>query len=106
MDNYMKVNGKLVKIKPLPEECIIETQPAKIHEILKNSGKQKRHEYAPTCYDENDNLIDDGLTEDDERTYWESFVDHKQARELERRLKIVEAEDYEEGSEEFDQMED
>lgn len=106
MADYMMVKGKLVKIKPIDEDLIIDRQPAKIHEYLAGAGKRTRHENAPTQYDENNKLIDDGLTEDDERTYWESFIDRKQAAELERRLAIVEAEDYEEGSETFDQMED
>ena len=92
MANYMKLKGKLVKIKPIPEELVIDRQPAKIHEYLAGAGKRTRHENAPTQYDENDKLIDDGFTEDDERTYWESFIDRKQAAELERRLAIVEAE--------------
>ena len=106
MTDYKLVDGKYVKNKPIPDELIIDRKPAKIHELLANAGKQKRHEYAPSCYDEDDKLIDDGITLDDEKSYWESFVDHKQSLELERRLAIVEAEGYEEGDEEFPEMED
>lgn len=81
-------------------------QAGTILSVIARLSKLKPHEYAPTQYDENNKLIDDCLTQEDEKLYWESFVDRKQALELDRRLSIVEAEDYEEGSQEFQQMED
>lgn len=80
------------------------TGPTIYKEIVRCS-KLSKHEYAPTQYDANDKPIDDALDQEDEKTYWESFICSKQARELERRLAIVEADDYEEGSQEFQQME-
>ena len=77
-----------------------------IHQEIVRCLKLKKHEYAPTQYNAEGKLIDDNMTEEDERSYYESFVDRKQALELERRLAIVEADDYEEGDQDFDPMED
>lgn len=81
------------------------TGPTIQQEIVRCSHLNK-HEYAPTQYNEDGKLVDDAITLEDEKSYWESFVDHKQATELERRLAIVESEGYEEGEQEFTEMED
>ena len=79
---------------------------ASIQEEIKKYSKMKPIEYTSTLYDEHGKLLDDEITEEDELTYWSSFVGARQASELVRRLAIVEELDYEDGSLEFDQMED
>lgn len=63
--------------------------------------------YTRTLYDKNGKLIDDAfiLGKQEEKTYWEAFIDSKQARELERRLAIVESPEYTPGSVSWEPME-
>ena len=77
-----------------------------IKQEIERCSKLKKHEYASTQYDASGKLLDDNITQEDESLYWESFVCRKQAVELARRLAVVEADDYEEGQQVFEEMED
>jgi hypothetical protein len=77
-----------------------------IQEEISKYSKMDVREYTTTLYDVNGKLIDDEITMEDESTYWESFVGSRQASELIRRLALVEDDDYEEDSIQFEQMED
>ena len=70
--------------------------------LVKSLDCSKAHPryYTTTLYDSNGKLLDDGYITDKqvEKSYWEAFVDNRQARELERRLAIVESPDYTPGS--------
>ena len=61
----------------------------------------KVSEYTTTLYDKNGKLLDDGIDLETDKTYWESFIDPKQAEELERRLAMIEAADFDLESAEF-----
>lgn len=81
------------------------TGPTILKEIARCS-KLKKHEYAPTQYDKHGKTIDNEVNMEDEQSYWEHFICRKQAAELTRRLVVVEADDYEEGQQQFEQMEE
>lgn len=89
--------------KSVLESCVVSRQ-APLASKLTGKDAHPRN-YTTTLYDKNGKLLDDGLTRDNERSYWEWFVDHKQAKELKRRLALVESPDYIPGSEQFLQME-
>ena len=77
-----------------------------IHQEIKRFSSMKVQEYTTTLYDVKGKLLDDGIDLDTDRSYWEAFIDFKQAAELDRRLAMVEAEEWEPGELEFEQMED
>jgi hypothetical protein len=80
------------KKKSALEECIVERHPPKAT-MLTGKDAHPRN-YTTTLYDENGKLIDDGDLEEIERSYWEEFVEPDIARELERRLTLLETDDY------------
>lgn len=86
------------------DECVIHVQPPLAGQLT-GRGAHPMH-CTRTLYDDNGKLLDDGIVKDNERSYWEHFIDPKQARELERRLAMVESEDYVPGAVEFISMED
>lgn len=89
--------------KPNSLTTSITTGPTVSKEIERYS-KMKVSEYTSTLYDEKGKLLDDGIDLETDRLYWESFIDPKQAAELQRRLTLIEREDYQQ--QDFQQMED
>ena len=76
------------------------SNPTVWREIARFS-KMHVSEYTSTLYDKKGKLLDDGIDLDANKTYWESFIDSKQAAELDRRLAMIESEDYQPGDEKF-----
>lgn len=90
---------------PATDECVVHVQPPLASQLTGKNAHPK--DCTTTLYDEDGKLLDDGIDVDDNDTsYWEWFVDKKQARELKRRLAIVESPDYIPGSEVFISMEE
>lgn len=85
------------------ESCVVSRQAPLASKLTGKDAHPKN--YTTTLYDENGKLLDDGDLRAQERSYWEWFVDPKQAVELKRRLALVEAPDYIPGSEQFLPME-
>jgi hypothetical protein len=75
-----------------------------IYKEIERYSKMEVFEYTTTLYDKKGKLLDDGIDLETDKLYWESFIDPKQAAELERRLALIESEDYQQ--EDFQQMED
>lgn len=88
----------------MPLEVIKVTPPLV---TMMDNSKAHPINYTTTLYDASGKLIDDGYTADKqvERTYWEAFVDTRQARELERRLALIESPEYVPGSIEWEEIE-
>ena len=63
--------------------------------------KLSKHEYAPTQYDKDGKLLDDCLDKENEKSYFECFLEPKVAREVENRLRFVSHPDYIPGSVQF-----
>jgi hypothetical protein len=75
-------------------------QPALVT-LMTGKGQHPRN-FTKTLYDKNGKLKDEGYIDRAiERSYWEAFIDPRQARELERRLTLVESPEYTPGSTEF-----
>lgn len=92
------------KKKSVLDECIIEVCPPKVT-LLTGKDAHPKH-YTTTLYDENGKLIDDGNLEEIERSYWEEFIEPDRAKELERRLTLLETDDYFPAPHQFEPMED
>jgi hypothetical protein len=92
--------------KTVLEECTIWRQEPLVLNLFKPGGCKYSHpKYYTSLYDENGKLIDDGIDLDNERSYYEFFVDESTAEEVERRLEIVEHPDYIPGTEHWIDME-
>lgn len=76
-----------------------------IHKVIARYSKMKVQEYTTTLYDKKGKLLDDGIDLETTKVYWEAFIDPKQARELERRLALIESEDFDWEQAEFLPME-
>jgi hypothetical protein len=90
--------------KSVLDSCVVSRQAPKASQLTGKDAHPRN--YTTTLYDENGKLIDDGNLRELERSYWEWFVDPKQAAELKRRLALVESPNYIPGSEQFLPMEE
>jgi hypothetical protein len=77
-----------------------------IRKEIERYSKLHVSEYTTTIYDKNGKLLDDGIDLETDKTYWESFIDPKQAAELERRLAMIEVEGFDIENAGFLPMED
>jgi len=77
-----------------------------IHKEIEKYSHMKVSEYTQTLYDSKGKLLDDGIDLENDKLYWESFIDSKQAAEIERRLSLIESEGFDWATAKFTQMED
>jgi hypothetical protein len=77
-----------------------------VNKEIERYSRMKVQEYTSTLYDDKGKLVDDGIDLDTDHVYWETFIDPKQARELERRLALIESEDFDWQNTTFTPMED
>lgn len=81
------------------QDCVTSRQAPLVKQRT-GKGAHPRN-FTRTLYDKDGKLVDDGDIRSVERSYWEHFVDKKQAAELKRRLELVESAGYVPGTEVF-----
>ena len=78
---------------PIPSDLIVKTSGPTIKQVIKHYSNMHVSEYTKHVYDSNGKLLDDGLGLDVEKSYFDSFIDSRQARELNSTLEEQERKD-------------